>query len=84
MFNRNRRLDPSQVEDRRGRSGTGRIVTLGGGGLGLIITIVYLLLGGNLTARPSRIPARRRPTQRQPTLAGSATCRRSASPGLTQ
>jgi uncharacterized protein len=54
MFNRNRRLDPSQVEDRRGRPGAGRIVTLGGGGLGLIITIVYLLLGGNLNG--SSIP----------------------------
>jgi predicted metalloprotease len=48
MFNRNRRLDPSQVEDRRGRMGPGRVVAVGGGGLGLIITIVILLLGGNI------------------------------------
>src|SRR5512139_2266374 len=47
-FNRNRRLDPSQVEDRRGRRGVGTVVAAGGGGLGLIITIIYLLLGGNI------------------------------------
>ena len=47
-FNRRSRLDPSQVQDRRGRR-TGTAVALGGGGLGLIITIVYLLLGGNLS-----------------------------------
>ena len=47
-FNRRSRLDPSQVQDRRGRR-TGTAVALGGGGLGLIITIVYLLLGGNVS-----------------------------------
>jgi uncharacterized protein len=47
-FNRRSRLDPSQVEDRRGRIGPGRVVAVGGGGLGLIITIVILLLGGNI------------------------------------
>jgi uncharacterized protein len=47
-FNRNRRLDPSQVEDRRGRIGPGRVVAVGGGGLGLLITIVIMLLGGNI------------------------------------
>ena len=45
-FNRKSRLDPSQVEDRRGRPGTGTVIAAGGGGLGLIITIVFLLLGG--------------------------------------
>ena len=48
-FNERSRLDPSQVEDRRGRRGTGTVIALGGGGLGLIITIVIMLLGGNLT-----------------------------------
>src|SRR5665647_1962746 len=47
-FNNRSRLDPSQVEDRRGR-GAGTAIALGGGGLGLIITIVALLLGVNLT-----------------------------------
>jgi predicted metalloprotease len=48
-FNKNSRLDPSQVEDRRGRRGTGTAIAVGGGGLGLILTIIYLLLGGNLS-----------------------------------
>ncbi len=47
-FNRNSRLDPSQVEDRRGRRGTGTVVAVGGGAIGLIITIVIMLLGGNV------------------------------------
>lgn len=46
-FKENRRLDPSQVQDRRGRS-MGRTVVAGGGGLGLIILLVYVLLGGDL------------------------------------
>src|SRR5512134_1489750 len=52
-FNKRSRLDPSQVEDRRGRRGPGTVIALGGGGLGLIITIVIMLLGGNLTGSPS-------------------------------
>src|ERR1051325_10751783 len=47
-FNKNSRLDPSQVEDRRGRRGTGTVVAVGGGVVGLIITIVIMLLGGNV------------------------------------
>ena len=45
-FNNNSRLDPSQVQDRRGRS-TGRTIAVGGGGIGLIILVVALLLGAN-------------------------------------
>ncbi|HMM40314.1 MAG TPA: neutral zinc metallopeptidase [Thermomicrobiales bacterium] len=44
------RLDPSQVEDRRGQSvGVPRGAAVGGigGGLGLIILIITLLMGGN-------------------------------------
>ena len=59
-FNRNRRLDPSQVEDRRGRRGAGPVIIAGGGGLGLIITIVIMLLGGNIpsttTGDPGQVP----------------------------
>jgi predicted metalloprotease len=41
-------LDPSQVEDVRGRRIGGRGMAIGGGGgLGLIILIAYVLLGGN-------------------------------------
>ncbi len=44
-------LDPSQVEDQRGRGGAGGgmggPVVVGGGGIGLIILIIALLLGVN-------------------------------------
>lgn len=45
-FNDRQRLDPSQVEDRRGRS-LGAPVVVGGGGLGLLIVVVALLFGIN-------------------------------------
>jgi len=48
-FNNNSRLDPSQVEDRRGRRRTGRRVAVGGGGLTLLIIIIGLLFGVDLT-----------------------------------
>jgi uncharacterized protein len=48
-FDPNVRLDPTAVTDVRGRSGLGRGggLAFGGGGLGLIIAIIYVLLGGN-------------------------------------
>ena len=50
-FNPNAQLDPSEVTDVRGRSsggmGRGGGLAVGGGGLGLVIAIIYLLLGGN-------------------------------------
>lgn len=60
-FNNRSRLDPSQVEDRRGR-GAGTAVAIGGGGLGLVVLVVALLLGvnpsdlGGLTEPPASIP----------------------------
>ena len=38
-------LDPGQVRDIRGRRGAG--LAVGGGGIGLVLIIVYTLLGGN-------------------------------------
>jgi predicted metalloprotease len=50
-FRPDKQLDPSQVEDQRGRGGfgggMGGPVVVGGGGLGLIILIVSMLLGVN-------------------------------------
>jgi len=45
-FNEKSRLDPSQVQDRRGRS-RGTTMAIGGGGVGIIILVLVLLLGGN-------------------------------------
>ncbi len=47
-FNNKSRLDPTQVEDRRGR-GTGRRIAVGGGGLTLVIVVVAMLFGVDLT-----------------------------------
>jgi uncharacterized protein len=49
-FNPNAQLDPSQVTDVRGSSrigGRSGGLAIGGGGLGLVIAILYVLLGGN-------------------------------------
>jgi uncharacterized protein len=45
-FNDKSRLDPSQVQDRRGRR-MGTTMAVGGGGIGLVILVVALLLGVN-------------------------------------
>jgi uncharacterized protein len=45
-FDPNARLDPGQLQDRRGRIG-GRGIAVGGGGLGLVLVVAYLLLGGD-------------------------------------
>jgi len=46
-FNEKKRLDPSQVQDRRNR-GTGKTIAIGGGGLGVVILLVSMLLGVDL------------------------------------
>lgn len=46
-FNEKKRLDPSQVQDRRGR-GAGKTIAIGGGGLGVVILLVSMLLGVDL------------------------------------
>jgi uncharacterized protein len=45
-FDPNARLDPGQISDRRGMGGRGGLA-IGGGGLGLVLVIAYVLLGGN-------------------------------------
>jgi predicted metalloprotease len=51
-------LDPGQVSDRRGSGyGGGRGLAVGGGGIGLVIAIVYLLLGGDPSALINQAPA---------------------------
>src|SRR4029079_2203077 len=47
-FNPNVQLDQTQVTDVRGRSmGRGGGLAVGGGGIGLVIALIYILLGGN-------------------------------------
>lgn len=47
-FNNKSRLDPSQVEDRRGRK-VGRKIAIGGGGLTVLLVIASLFFGVDLT-----------------------------------
>jgi uncharacterized protein len=51
-FDPGAQLDPGQVRDVRGRTGGGRAPTLavGGGGLGLILALAWILLGGDPAA----------------------------------
>jgi uncharacterized protein len=60
-FKENKRLDASQVEDRRGsRVSGGAAVGLGGGGLGILILVVALVLGVNpadLAGVSSQLPS---------------------------
>jgi uncharacterized protein len=45
-FNPNASLDPGQITDRRGMRGGGGLA-IGGGGIGIVLLIAYILLGGN-------------------------------------
>ena len=50
-FRRDARLDPSQVQDLRGRGIGGRGIAIGGGGAATIVALVlYLLFGGDATS----------------------------------
>ncbi|HET9909197.1 MAG TPA: neutral zinc metallopeptidase [Anaerolineales bacterium] len=59
-FNNKSRLDPTQVEDRRGR-GSGRAIALGGGGLTLVIVLVAMLFGVDLTDLATVDPGQQAP-----------------------
>jgi predicted metalloprotease len=52
-FDPNARLDPSQVEDARGSRVGRRGMAVGGGGIGLVILVLYTLLGGGGSGTPS-------------------------------
>ncbi|HEY6057693.1 MAG TPA: neutral zinc metallopeptidase [Candidatus Limnocylindrales bacterium] len=52
-FDPRAQLDASQVKDIRGSRIGGRGMAVGGGGLGLVILLVYTLLGGGGTGTPS-------------------------------
>jgi uncharacterized protein len=52
-FDPNAQLDPSQVTDARGSRIGGRGVAVGGGGLGLVLVLLYALLGGGTNGTPS-------------------------------
>jgi predicted metalloprotease len=58
-FNPRARLDPSQVEDRRGGMGRAGPIAIGGGGLGLLGLILALVLGidpGQIVAPAQSVP----------------------------
>jgi predicted metalloprotease len=55
-FNNNAKLDPSQVEDVRGRRMGGGGLMVGGGGIGLVILVVALLLGVDPTTILNSVP----------------------------
>ena len=71
-FNPNARLDPTQVEDRRGRMGRAGPIAVGGGGLGILGLIIALLLGidpfgGAVPSNPAQ-PAAVQPAQPAPSV----------------
>jgi hypothetical protein len=49
-FKRGARLDPGQVRDVRGRGLRGGGLAVGGGGIGLVLALVWVLLGGDVGA----------------------------------
>jgi predicted metalloprotease len=46
-FNPNARLDTSEVQDQRGRGMPGGRLAIGGGVIGIVVLVVYMLLGGS-------------------------------------
>ena len=45
-FDPNAQLDPGQITDRRGMGGRGGLA-IGGGGIGVVLFLAYILLGGD-------------------------------------
>ncbi len=69
-FDPNAPLDRGQVEDVRGSGIGGRGLAIGGGGLGTVILIAYLLLGGNL----GNLGASQAPSGPQPAASSLQEC----------
>jgi uncharacterized protein len=72
-FNPNARLDPTQVEDRRGRMGRAGPIAVGGGGLGIVAVIIALLLGvdpfgGAVPGNPAQPGTAVQPAQPAPSV----------------
>lgn len=61
-FNDDARLDPSQVQDDRGRRGGGGMI-IGGGGIGLVILVASLLLGVDPTSILNSLPTETAPVE---------------------
>src|SRR3712207_4140616 len=86
-FNPNARLDPSQVEDRRGGGfGGGRGLAVGGGGISIVGLLLALLLGINpfdmgTGTEPQTYPGGYTSPYEQP---GSGSQAGSAAGGLTE
>jgi uncharacterized protein len=84
-YRRNVELDPSQVEDRRGRVGglPGGGLAVGGGGLGLVGIVVYILFsvlaGGSGLAGPLQNLDGTTVSQAPPNKVLRSKCRRGAS-----
>lgn len=78
-FDPNARLDPGQIEDRRGGGRGGGIAI--GGGLGTVVLVaVYLLLGGNLGDLAGSLPANSAPNP----SSDLASCRTGANANQTE
>jgi predicted metalloprotease len=52
VFNPRSKLDPGQVTDRRGMGGRGGMA-IGGGGIGIVVLLIYMFLGGDPAQLPS-------------------------------
>lgn len=77
-FNDNAQLDPSQVEDTRGRRGAGGGGLALGGGATLIILVVSLLLGVDPTEILNAVPTDTTVTQTDPNAPNVSECKTGA------
>ncbi|MBA2373044.1 MAG: neutral zinc metallopeptidase [Chloroflexi bacterium] len=81
-FDPNARLDPGQITDVRGsRMGGGRGMAVGGGGVGIVVLVIYLLLGGD----PSQLGGLGTPIENGPGSSAIATeCKTGADANKSQ